>query len=293
MEPGKEKSLPWLLLVACAFIWGASFILIKKGLEAFDPEQVATLRIIFAFLVMLPFALYKIKVYLKDYWKKFLFLGLIANLLPAFLFATAQMEIKSSLSGILNSLTPIFTLIIGVLFFKGKLKLGQAFGLIVGLIGSIELIFINERGGLGDFNSYALLIIVATLCYGISANYVKANLAHIHSITLTSFAMFFIGPISIIILLTTDFFDRMNTVPEAWASLGYLFILGAVGTALALVLFNRLIQLTSAVFASSVTYLIPIMAVFWGIVDGERLFLLHFVGMGLIIAGVYIINKTK
>jgi drug/metabolite transporter (DMT)-like permease len=289
-----EKTKAWLLLIACAFIWGASFILIKKGLETYAPDQVGTIRVFFAFLVMLPFAVYKLKTVYIFYWKKLLFLGLLANLLPAIMFATAQTEISSSISGILNSLTPIFTLIVGVLFFRGKMKGGQILGLLIGFAGTLGLIFVNNTGGLGNFNYYALLIILATLFYGISANYIKANLSHIHSITLTSLAMFAIGPLALLYLLVnTDFIHRLTNLPGAWESLGYLFILGAIGTAFALVLFNRLIQMTSAVFASSVTYLIPIMAVIWGVIDGESLFPLHFVGMGLIIAGVYIVNRFR
>lgn len=288
-----EKTLPWILLIAISFVWGASFILIKKGLETFSPVQVGTLRIVFACLVLIPFALRNLKEVYADHWKKILTLGFMANLIPAILFAVAQTEISSSVTGILNSLTPIFTMLIGIIAFKSKMKLMQFAGLLIGFAGTLGLIFVNNTGGLGEFNSYILLVIAATLCYGISANFVKAHLSHINAVVLTSLSMFSIGPLAAIFLFSTDFISVVRYEEGAMLSLFYLFILGCVGTAFALILFNKLIQLTSAVFASSVTYLIPVMAVVWGVIDGESLFPLHFAGMALIIAGVYIINRSR
>lgn len=289
----ESKSLPVFILILLALIWGSSFILIKRGLDSFTAVQVGTIRVSFAFLVMLPIAVKYLRTVYKYNWKKILTLGFVANLMPAILFAAAETGLSSSLAGILNSLSPIFTIIIGTLFFKVPMNNKQIGGLVIGLAGSIALSFIGSGGQLGSFNYYALFVILATLFYGISGNMVKAYFSNISSVTLTSLAMFSIGPFGIMYLLTTDFVFKLQTLDGAWASLGYLFILGAVGTAFALVLFNKLIQITSAVFASTVTYLIPIAAVIWGIIDGESLFLLHFAGMALIIAGVYLVNKNK
>lgn len=289
----ESKSLPVFILILLALIWGSSFILIKRGLDSFTAAQVGTIRVSFACLVMLPIAVKHLRTVYKYNWKKILTLGFVANLMPAILFAAAETGLSSSLAGILNSLSPIFTIIIGTMFFKVPMNNKQILGLVVGFAGSIGLSFIGAGGELGSFNFYALFVILATLFYGISGNMVKAYFSNIGSVTLTSLAMFSIGPFGFAYLLTTDFVYKMQTLDGAWASLGYLFILGAVGTAFALVLFNRLIQLTSAVFASTVTYLIPIAAVIWGIIDGESLFFMHFVGMALIILGVYIVNKNK
>ena len=289
----KSKFLPIIILFILSIIWGSSFILIKKGLEAFPPEQVGTIRVVFAFIVMLPIALKHLATIYKQYWKKIFALGMVANLIPALLFAVAQTGISSSLTGILNSLTPIFTLIIGAIAFSMGINRGQVWGLLISFIGSIALSFIGSQGNLGSFNFYALFVIGATICYGIGGNMIKYYFQKINSIALTSLAMFSIGPFALIFLFTTDFTYRVANIDGALLSLFYLFILGAVGTAFALVLFNKLIQITSAVFGSTVTYLIPIVAVIWGIVDGESLFLLHFVGMALIILGVYIVNKNK
>jgi drug/metabolite transporter (DMT)-like permease len=287
----EHPSLQWILLGILSVIWGSSFILIKKGLEAFSPTQVGTIRIVFAFLLLLPIAVKYVKSVLKDHWKKIFIIGIISNMIPAILFAVAETGLSSSLAGILNSLTSMMTLIIGAAVFSVAIKKFQVAGLIIGLAGSIAVTIISDEGNLGSFNHYALYVIVATICYGIGGNMIKTYFTGVNPVVLTSLIMFSIGPFAAIYLFSTDFFNRLNYYDLAWESLGYLFLLGAVGTALALILFNRLIQLTSAVSASSVTYLIPIVAVMWGIIDGESLFLLHFAGMTLIILGVYITNK--
>lgn len=295
MENNNEDSKPGFqlfVLVSLAFIWGSSFILIKKGLMAFDPVQAGTIRIVVASSVLLPVALKNFRL-LKNDWKRIFTLGIIAYLFPAILFSTAETNLSSSLAGILNSLTPLFTLLVGVAAFKIGLNKGQIFGLTIGLLGSIALSFIDSGGGLGSFNYYALFVVAATLCYGISGNMVKVYFMHINSLKLTALAMFTVGPIALLYLLSTDFIFLLRTNSTAWESLGYLFLLGTFGSAIALVMFNKLIQMTSAVFASTVTYLIPIVAVLWGIIDGENLYPLHLVGMAVIISGVYIVNRYK
>lgn len=281
-----------LTLIFLSLIWGSSFILIKRGLVVFSPDHVGTLRITFAYIVLLPIALKYITKYFKEYWWKFLLLGLISNLIPAILFAWAETGLSSSVTGILNSLTPIFTLSIGALFFTISFKRKQILGLLLGLSGSIILSFIGTGGNLGNFNVYAIFVIIATVCYGFGANMVKTLFPKINPVIFTSLAMFFVGPISIIYLLSSGIQNSFHN-EYLYFSLLYLFILGAVGTALAVVIFNRLIINTSPVFASTVTYLIPVAAVLWGLADGEELYFTHLVGTALIISGVYFVNKTK
>ena len=289
----EHKLFPIIILAFLSLVWGSSFILIKKGLIAFDPLQVGTIRMMFASLVLFPFAIKNISAHFKKNWKKFLAIGLLGNFIPAILFAYAETGITSSLAGILNALTPMFTLIIGAAFFAAKINKWQSVGLLIGLGGSIALSFINSDGGLGSFNHYAAIVIVATLCYGININLLKAWFPTLNSLTLTSLAMFSLGPIAVIYLLSTDFISIVINNDAALTSLFYLFLLGAVGTSFALVLFNKIIQMTTPVFASTVTYLIPIAAVMWGLIDNEALYLIHFVGMVMIISGVYIVNKNK
>ena len=288
-----NKAYPILVLMLLALIWGSSFILIKKGLMAFSALQVGTIRVSFAFLILLPFAVKKLKTVFKVRWKSFLVYGLVANLLPAVLFALAETGLSSSLTGILNSLTPIFTLIVGMLFFKTGIQKGQSVGLALGLIGSVLISIVGAEGGIGHFNYFVIFVVIATILYGFAANMVKNLFFNVDSLTLTAMAFFSIGPISLAALFSTDFLSIMANADNAWSSLLYLFILAAVGTAFALILFNKLIQMTSAVFGSTVTYLIPIAAIIWGILDGETLYPLHFVGVALIVGGVYIVNRFK
>lgn len=287
----KHSAFPIILLFSLSIIWGSSFILMKKGLESFTPTQVGTVRIFFAFLVLLPFALPSLNTVFKENWKQILSLGIIANLIPAVLFAAAETGLSSSMTGVLNAITPMMTLVIGALIYKNVIHKKQTTGLIIAFAGSLMLSFIGNTGNLSSFNEYSLFVIAATICYGLGLNMVRAYFLKIRSITLSALTMFSIGPIALIYLLATDFLYRLNNIENAWASLGYIFLLGAVGTGFALILFNRLIQSTSAVMASSVTYLIPIIAVIWGIVDGELFFALHVVAMVLIISGVFLVNK--
>ncbi len=287
----KHSAFPIILLITLSIIWGSSFILMKKGLESFTPVQVGTIRIFFAFLVLLPFAFPNIKSVFKENWQRILILGIIANLIPAILFAAAETGLSSSMTGVLNAITPMMTLIIGALIYNNVIHKKQTFGLIIAFAGSLTLSFVGKTGNLDSFNSYSLFVIAATICYGLGLNMVRAHFLHIKSITLSALTMFSIGPIALIYLLETDIFYRLNNIENAWNSLGYIFLLGAVGTGFALILFNKLIQSTSAVMASSVTYLIPIIAVIWGIEDGEPFFILHIVAMVLIISGVFLVNK--
>lgn len=289
----ESKSYPVFILLLLSFIWGSSFILIKRGLDSFTALQVGTIRVSFAFIILFPFALKYVKTVFRLQWKQIIVYGLLANLIPAILFAAAETGLSSSLTGILNSLTPMFTLIIGAMFFGISIQKEQSLGLAAGLVGSFILSFVGSGGELGSFNFYALFVVAATICYGFSSNLVWKYFLKVDPLALTALAFFSLGGFALVYLLSSDFVYRLQNVEGAWTSLFYLFILSAFGTAFALILFNRLIQITSAVFASTVTYLIPITAVVWGIIDGEELYALHFVGMALIIAGVYVVNRYK
>lgn len=289
----EHKLFPVVILVLLSIIWGSSFILMKRGLDAFSPLQVGTLRIVFAFIVLLPFAVKHIKPVFLQNWKKFLLIGMIGNFIPAILFPIAESGLSSSIAGILNALTPIFTLIIGVLFFTTKLNHKQITGLVIGFLGTIGITFVNSEGEIGSFNYFAVFVIIATIFYGTSGNLVKKLFANVPASVLTALSFLAITPFAVVYLLTSDIIFVIKTNPQAISSLIYIFILGVMGTAFALLFFYKLIQNTTAVFASTVTYLIPIIAVFWGVLDGESIQLLHFAGMGMIILGVFIVNRNK
>ena len=193
----------------------------------------------------------------------------------------------------LNSLTPVTTIIIGSLFFQFKINFPLVIGLAMGLIGSTILSLIGSEGRIGEMNFYALYIIGATILYGIAGNLIKKYVGKIDPLVLVSLTMFSVGIISLGLLFSTDFTHQLVTHPKAYLSITYVFLLGSVGTAFALAIFNKIVKITNAVFASSVTYMIPVIAIIWGFIDNESLFPLHFIGMGIIIIGIFIINKFK
>ncbi len=287
----KHQTLALIILIVTSIIWGSSFILIKKALQVYSVQQVALLRILFAYLVLLPNALLHIKRHIKPHGWQLLVSGLTGNLIPAFLFAKAQTQLDSGITGVLNSLTPLFTLLIGIFLFHLKLKHQQLVGILVGLAGSIGLSIINKSGLLGSINYFVFFVIAASFFYGFNVNYVKKYLSDIPSVQLTGLALFFIGPPAMLYLFLTDFTERVATQSGSLEALGYLAILGIVNTALALIMFFKLLKMTSPVVASSVTYIIPVVALIIGFLDGEQLFALHFFGMALIFGGVYIVNR--
>ncbi len=290
--PWTNKWFQFTVLMTLAFVWGSSFILIKVGLKSFDSIQVASLRIGFASLVLLPYSLKHLKGLKKKDLSSILIAGFVGSLIPAFLFTKAQTQIDSALAGMLNSLTPVFTLLVGLLLFKTKFKLSQLIGIILGLLGALGLITSGKSISLDSINAYGFLIVLATLCYGININVVKARLTHLSGVQITSLSFFFVGPVALFYFLTTDI--QAATQNENWLiHFGAIALLGILGTAIAMLAMNTLIRYSSAVFASSVTYIIPIFAILWGFLDGEIITLFHLLFMGIILLGVYLINKRK
>jgi drug/metabolite transporter (DMT)-like permease len=217
--------------------------------------------------------------------------GLMGIFFPAFLFATAQTRLESSVSGILNSLTPICTLIIGIVLFKQPFKSQSLLGIIIGLVGTIILIFANYGGAVGGLNLFALLVIIACIFYAMNLNFVKYKITELRALTITSVSILLISPLALIYLLGfTDFTTKVSQ-PDTLPALGYIVLLGVMSTSVATILFNLLVKISNPLFTSSVTYIIPIVAVGWGLLDGEQLLLGHFIGMVAIIGGVYLANK--
>ena len=296
MYPGndvRQNRLAWGLLLFLSLIWGSSFILIKKGLIAFDAGQVGSLRIIAAAVFLLPFAIQRMKRAKRKHFVVLLTLGFTGSLIPAFLFAMAQTRIDSAIAGALNAITPFWVIMLGALFFYQKINLRIAIGLFVGFAGT-TLLVIAGKEGLGNVNLYGLFVIAATVCYGLNLNLIKFKLSELDAITITSVSLVMTGPIAILYLLaSTDFMSIIRTGDQVMTSFGAVVLLGVLGTAVALVLFNKLVLIKSPVFASSVTYLIPVVAVAWGIIDGEKIVTGQLMGMGLILAGVFIANRIR
>ena len=285
-------SLGWILLILLTLIWGSSFILIKRGLDVFDAGEVGALRMLTASLVLTPLAIKHLKSFtLRQYFYLF-FVGFVGSFLPSFLFAKAETGLSSAMAGVLNALTPMFVIIVGSIFFSQRIGGRTISGLLIGFAGTAILMFAGTDGEMAKLNFFGLYIVVATIFYGTNVNIIKYRLHGIKAIPLTSMAFALILPFSASYLfLASDFVYKVETVPGAWLSVLYVSILGVVGTALAMVLFNKLIQFVSPVFASSVTYLIPIVAVAWGLFDGEVLLTQHYIGMLVILVGVYITNR--
>ena len=285
----KNRSFQLVILLLLAFVWGSSFILMKIGLKSFSPEQAGALRILLASLVLLPISIQQLKNLQKKDMKSLLIAGFIGSFFPAFLFMKAETQINSSLAGMLNSLTPVFTLLIGMLFHKTVFRWVQGLGLLLGLAGATGLILAGDGFHIGTVNGYVFYIVLATCFYAISINQIKAKLSHLSGIQVTSLSFLFIGPVALIFLLTTDFAPVLSS-PEWPMHFLALAALGIVGTALAMILMNSLVRHSSAVAASSVTYVIPIFAILWGLLDGEKVTLLHLFCMGFILSGVYLIS---
>jgi len=281
----------WALLILLTLVWGSSFILIKKGLTVYSAPQVASIRILSASLFMIPFAISWLRRVDKKYYLLIFVSGFIGSFIPAFLFSLAQTQLDSAVTGIVNSLTPVFVLIIGVVFYKQRFNASIIIGLLLAISGTILLMFYGS-GGVFSFNYFALFVVLATVLYGINVNILKFNLSALNPIAISSISIFMIGPFAAIQLFGfSDFTVRVGSGNDALLALFYLSILGIIGTSLALMLFNLLIKITTPLFSSSVTYLIPIVAVIWGILDGEKLYFLHYLSMAIIIFGVFLANR--
>jgi len=282
----------WMLLMILALIWGSSFILIKKGLQVYDPGEVAGIRILAASFFLLPWAITNIKKVNKGNLKYLFFIGMAGSFIPAFLFAKAQTKIDSSLAGVLNALTPFFVLMIGAIYFGQLIYRRQSIGLTIGFIGTAVLVMAGSGGLVENINLYGLFVVLATIFYGINVNIIKFKLVGMRALTITSISLLIVLPFAAIYLFGfTDFMYKLINAEGALFSLGLLVLLGVMGTAIALVLFNKLVQITTTIFTSSVTYLIPLVAVLWGFLDGEILLFAHYSGMVIIFVGVFITNR--
>jgi drug/metabolite transporter (DMT)-like permease len=281
-----------ITLIFLAFIWGSSFILMKRGLEVYSPNQVAALRLFISFLVLLPFAIPRLKLING---KNFLFIaiaGFLGSGVPAFLYTFAQQHVNSSVAGILNALTPLFTMIVAVFLFRTKVSLLNVIGIFLGLVGASALIVSDFSVFFDENNIYGLLIVLATFLYGYNTNQVKHFLKDLDGIGITSLSFFMVGPFAGIYLLFSDIYVPFSS-HNGITALGYIAILAIVGTALAMMIWNTLIKKLTAIYASSVTYIIPVFAIMWGVIDGEGFSFRELIAIALIFAGIYLVNKKE
>ena len=284
----------WLYLIVLSIIWGTSYILIKKGLEGFSPIQLGALRIIIAALLLFLIGFKTMRQITRQEWKWVAVSGIVGSFIPVFLFAFAQTQIDSSIASILNSLVPLFTIVVGSLAFRIAFKRNQLLGVIVGLAGAILLVSIGAKINPGQNYWYAGFVILATICYAFNANIIKSKLYDVSplGIAVGNFAIMLI-PALFILPFSGIFEARVIEGEYFLSSLGYIVILCVIGTCVAKVMFNKLIHISSPVFSVSVTYLIPVVGIFWGLMDGENLVIQQFLAACIIIFGVYLINRQK
>jgi drug/metabolite transporter (DMT)-like permease len=285
-----KKQIRWILLFVLALIWGSSFILMKKGLIGLSAYQLGALRIIFTSIFVFIIGFKSLTEIRLHQWKYIAVTSFFGTFIPAFLFPLAETKVSSSICSILNSLTPLNTLIIGMLAFGLTFKRNQLIGVLIGLLGTIILIFNGENSNDTENYFYSIFAIVASACYAINVNLIKKYLSDVKPLSITTGNFLVLLIPAIIILFCTDFDTRMY-LPETQHAMIYIIILGVVGTGIANIIFFRLIQTSSPVFATSVTYLIPIVAIFWGILDNESLNLIQMFGAFVILIGVYLANR--
>ena len=286
----QQKWINWLVFALLSLVWGSSFILIKEGLRSFSPYQVASLRMLFAGLVLVPFAIKALPQIPKEKMGLVLISGVAGNFIPAFLFCIAETQIDSSLAGILNSLTPLFTILVGISFFKVQTNVTKMIGVIIGFIGLCFLFAAGKDMSMRNM-SYAGLVLMATLFYGINVNMVGRYLQNIGALNIASVAFSFLVLPSAAILFFTGYFNNNFTNQTVIQSTLASAVLGIVGTSLASILFYYLIKRAGVIFGSLVTYGIPIVAVCWGMVYGEKITPMQYVWMGVILIGVFIANR--
>lgn len=289
----ENKLWQLLVLLILGMTWGSSFILMKQGLKGYNGFEVAVIRLSFSFLFLLPLLWKELR---QIPVRKYLWLALagwLGNGLPAFFFAIGLSRINSSLGGIINSTAPIFTLIIGSTLFGLHFKKAAVGGVLIGLAGTIYLVATGKGKGDDSHMYYALLPLMGSVCYGFSTNIIKTRLQELKPLVVTGGALAFVAPVAIPAMFILDLPARAFSGTVAGMAFFYSMLLGVVGTSLAVLVFNYLIKHTSVLFAASVTYIIPVFAMAWGFVFGEDITVHYFLGMGVIILGVWLVNRAK
>lgn len=281
----------WFFLIALTFIWGSSYILIKKSLLVFTATELACLRVSISMLASLALVPKALKTIPKDKYKYVFMTGLLGSAVPAFLFAFSMTRINSSITGVINSLSPLFTMLTGILFFNQVLVKEKTTGVVIGFVGAALLILLKPDGKFNGDMIWAILPVVATFCYGLSGNIVKERLSQSSSLYLTALAMLMVGTPCLVASFYLGIPAKIVHVEGGFNALAYVAFLAVFGTFIAWMMYYRLVQRTDALFASSVTYLIPVVAVAWGIYDGEQFSVFQLMGMVLILIGVWFVSR--
>jgi len=281
----------WTYLIILSIIWGSSFILIKKGLVGLSPVEVGAFRILITALTLLLIGSRRLKNIKKRHIKYIIYTALLGTFFPSFLFAIAITNIDSSISAILNSLTPFNTFLVGVLFFSFSFKKNQLVGILIGLVGTLILIVKGAEINPTQNYLYSFLVIASSVGYAFNVNIVKKHLYDLDSVAITAGNFLVLIIPTLLVLYFTNFFVTFEVNTKTLTATGYVAVLALFGTALAKIYFNKLVQISTPIFSSSVTYLIPIVAVMWGLIDGEKLHIIQLISAIVILYGVYWVNK--
>ena len=288
MNNEKQK---WVLLIILSIIWGSSFILIKKSLEHYTPYQVGALRVLISGIVLLPVALKNIKLFPTKNIKWLVLAALCGNFFPMFLFPMAETQISSSIAGIVNSMMPIFVILIGSLLWKFPTNKIQIIGVLVSFSGACVLTLgSHDNGSLKIIP--ILLLLLATLMYAISTTTVKFKLHNIPAKILSAYVFGLVLTLpSLFALIISGFFSDFKLSENHIEGLGYILILSLIGTGLAMMINYKLLSISTPLFASTTTLLMPIIAIIWGIIDGEKLSFIQYIGGAIIIAGLLFLRS--
>jgi drug/metabolite transporter (DMT)-like permease len=283
----------WGTLIILSVIWGSSYILIKKGLTGLTPVQLGSLRVIITTILIAPIGYNKIKHIPKNKMKWVAISAFVGSFFPAYLFAFAETEISSSVTAVMVSLTPLFTLLISVIIFGEELLKKQVIGVIIGFLGIVVLI--NNELLSSSFNLlYVMFIVLAAFCYAVNANLLKYKLPNIPALGIVFMSFLFMFIPAFIVLFFSEFpFSDFTSNPLILESIVYIVILALFGTAIAKVMYIKLLAISTPVFSVSTTYLMPVVAIFWGLLDGEEFKLTQFIGTSIILIGVYLVTKKK
>lgn len=283
----------WFYLAILSLIWGSSFILIKKGLVGLNSVQLASLRMIFAASIIYIYSYNSIKKIPKKSWKWIVITAYLGTFFPVYLISYGQTEIESGLASIITTVTPINTLIIGVIFFSLTFSIKQLLGLFIGLVGAVLLLYEASETNLNSNIYFSFFIYLTTVGYAASVNLIKKYLTNIPPEAVTAGIFLSISPPAIIVLYFSDFTDLNFQDPLILKSIFFVLVLGVFGSAIAQTLFNKFVKISSPIFASAVTYTMPVVAIFWALIDGEILSIMQFFATAIILIGVYLVNKRK
>ena len=283
----------WFYLISLSLIWGSSFILIKKALVGLEADQLGSLRIIFSSIIIILIAWKRLSKITRLEWKWITISAFLGSFFPAFLFAFAEKEIDSAVASIINSIVPLNTVIIGMVLFNIRSTKRQIIGVLIGLAGTYMLIMSGIKLNPDQNYLYSGFVILCSFLYALNVNIIKKYLQHLSALTITvgHFAVIIIP--AVIVFCFSDFDVNSLRNQETIDSIIYVFILAVFGTALAKILFNKLIKISSPVFASSVTYSMLIVSIFWGLVDGEKFSIYQLIATIIIILGVLLTNKKS